>query len=206
MSRAQPRLSGPAAKIFWLTKCSPQLATPLIYLRHELPFQVARAKPNYITWFLTEGWDSPQRSKHRRPRAMNMRRPGHHRRRGGALERVARGLPNSNARTKPKLSPLVSHTHPRAPATADLGLWTCGDQVITVDAAVRWNASRPGCQAACVDAAAALALPSQYYWATSDWGACTVPCGGGQQLRATSCINSVDGSCASRLHGLGFRV
>ena len=92
---------------------------------------------------------------------------------------------------------LKTETHPCAPDTAGLGLWTCGDEVITADAAARWNASRAGCQAACVDAAASLALPSQYYWATSDWGACTVQCGGGQQLRSTSCINSVDGSCAS---------
>jgi len=70
----------------------------------------------------------------------------------------------------------------------------CGADVVAAATAARWNASRPGCQATCVDAAAGLSLPSQYYWAAGDWGACTAACGGGQQLRAATCMDSVGGA------------
>ena len=118
----------------------------------------------------------------------------------GVPECLARGLPGIMSTLLLEPShwgfEVCWHRVLNAPIAADLGVWACGDQVITVDAAARWNASRAGCQAACVDAAASLALPSQYYWAPSAWAACTVLCGGGQQLRATPCMNSVDGSCA----------
>lgn len=35
----------------------------------------------------------------------------------------------------------------------------------------------------------------QYYWAVSDWGACSAACDGGAQMRAVSCMNALDGSC-----------
>jgi len=82
----------------------------------------------------------------------------------------------------------------RERSRAVIGARVCGADVVAAAAAARWNASRPGCQATCVDAAAGLSLPSQYYWAAGDWGACTAACGGGQQLRAATCMDSVGGA------------
>ena len=77
---------------------------------------------------------------------------------------------------------------------ADIQLWFCGDFFITDSAYQlhkRYNAT---CLAACVDSSAAYSLPTQYYWAVSEWGTCSATCDGGVQTRTVSCMNSIDGS------------
>ena len=77
---------------------------------------------------------------------------------------------------------------------ADIQLWFCGDFVITDSAYQLHKKYNATCLAACVDSSAALSLPTQYYWAVSDWGTCSATCDGGVQTRTVSCMNSIDGS------------
>jgi len=77
---------------------------------------------------------------------------------------------------------------------ADVQLWYCGTYVIMDSAYQLHKEYNATCQAACVDSAAGLSLPSQYYWAVSDWGTCSATCDGGVQTRTVSCMNSIDGS------------
>lgn len=70
----------------------------------------------------------------------------------------------------------------------------CGDYAITDSAYqlhLEYNAT---CQPACMDSSSSLSLPTQYYWAPSDWGACSAACDGGVQTRTVACMNSLDGS------------
>jgi len=75
-----------------------------------------------------------------------------------------------------------------------LDLWICGSYVVT-DSAYELHAEyNATCQAACTDSSTTLSLPTQYYWAASDWAACSAACDGGMQIRSVSCMNSIDGS------------
>ncbi|KAK9815540.1 hypothetical protein WJX72_005402 [[Myrmecia] bisecta] len=78
----------------------------------------------------------------------------------------------------------------------DIGVWICGDHVVT-DAVYQSTLTNKGsCQADCSLSGSSLAMPSQYYWQVSGWTACTNPCDGGIQTRTAACINSADGSQA----------
>lgn len=78
----------------------------------------------------------------------------------------------------------------------DLQLWVCGDYAITDSAYQLHSEYNATCQPACMDSSSSLSLPTQYYWAPSDWGACSAACDGGVQTRTVACMNSIDASCA----------
>ena len=40
----------------------------------------------------------------------------------------------------------------------------------------------------------------QYYWAVSDWGACSAACNGGTQTRTIACMDALDGLCVMPFH------
>ncbi|KAK9917449.1 hypothetical protein WJX75_004476 [Coccomyxa subellipsoidea] len=81
----------------------------------------------------------------------------------------------------------------------DLQLWVCGDYAITDSAYQLHSEYNATCQPACMDSSSSLSLPTQYYWAPSDWGACSAACDGGVQTRTVACMNSIDGSQAGNI-------
>lgn len=72
-----------------------------------------------------------------------------------------------------------------------LQAYTCGDFVMTAAEFTALYDDKGSCQSTCSLSSTGLSLTSQYYWAISDWSACSAACGGGIQDRAASCMNSV---------------